>query len=112
MQRGAIWWADLAAPSASEPGYRRPVLIVQSNSFNRSAIRTVVVIALTSNMNLARAPGNVSIARDESGLPKDSVANVSQLLTIDKEFLTEKVNVVNANTMKMVEEGLRLVLSI
>jgi len=112
MQRGAVWWADLPAPSASEPGYRRPVLIVQSNAFNRSSIRTIVAVVLTSNLNLARAPGNVLVNRNESGLPKDSVANVSQIITVDRGFLTEKAGIIRGETMRLVDEGLKLVLAV
>ena len=112
MLRGAIWWADLPAPSASEPGCRRPVLIVQSNAFNRSYIRTVVTVVLTSNLDLAKAPGNVLLNHSESGLPKDSVINVSQIITIDRSFLTEKAGTARSNIMRLVDEGLRLVLEV
>ena len=80
MIRGAIWWAELPDPVASEPGYRRPVLIIQSNAFNRSRIHTVIAVVITANLRLADAPGNVRLAARESGLPKDSVANVSQII--------------------------------
>ncbi len=91
MQRGEIWWADLPIPVASEPGYRRPVLIVQSDEFNRSRIRTVIAAVLTTNLRLADAPGNILITTDETGLPQDSIVNVSQVITVDKSFLTEQV---------------------
>ena len=112
MQRGAVWWADLPAPSASEPGYRHPVIIVQANAFNRSAIRTIVAVVLTSNLGLARAPGNVLVARNESGLPKDSVANVSQVITVDRAFLTEKVGIIKGDTLRLIDEGLRSILAL
>jgi mRNA interferase MazF len=112
VQRGAVWWANLPAPAASEPGYRRPVLIVQSNAFNKSAIRTVIALVLTSNLNLVKAPGNVPLSKEESGLPKDSVANVSQLITLDRGFLTEKAGNARKSTMKLIDEGIRLVLSL
>jgi mRNA interferase MazF len=83
MIRGAIWWAELPDPIASEPGYRRPVLIIQSNAFNRSRIHTVIAAVITANLRLANAPGNVRLAASESGLPKDSVVNVSQINTSD-----------------------------
>jgi mRNA interferase MazF len=110
MERGDIWWANLPTPVASEPGYRRPVLIIQSNDFNRSRIKTVIVVAITSNLRLAEAPGNVLLQSSDTGLPKDSVANVSQVLTVDKSFLTERVNQVSERVLLQVSEGLRLVL--
>lgn len=112
MIRGAIWWADLPDPVASEPGYRRPVLIMQSNAFNRSRIHTVIAVGITTNLRLAHAPGNVRLAARESGLPKDCVANVSQIITIDKTFLVEKCGQVGERTMRALEAGVRLVLAL
>jgi mRNA interferase MazF len=112
MDRGDIWWAQLPEPVASEPGYRRPVVIIQSNTFNRSRIRTVVAAVLTSNLRLAEAPGNVFLPASVSGLPKDSVVNVSQLITVDREFLKEQCGRVPARLMRSIDEGLRLVLSL
>lgn len=112
MQRGDIWWASLPEPAASMPGYRRPVLIVQADSFNRSRINTVIVVVLTSNIGVAAAPGNVTLTAHSTGLPKDSVANVSQLITVDKSLLTEQVGILSARVMKRVDNGLRLVLSL
>lgn len=112
MQRGEIWWANLPTPVASEPGYRRPVLIVQSDNFNRSRIRTVIVAVLTTNLRLAEAPGNVLVTTDETGLSQDSVVNVSQLITVDKSFLTEQVSQISSRAMLLVEDGLRLVLAL
>jgi mRNA interferase MazF len=112
IQRGAVWWATLPAPVASEPGYRRPVLVIQSDEFNRSLIRTVVVVVVTSNLRLAEAPGNVLLPRKESGLPKKSVANVSQLMTLDRTFLSERIGRVSARRLQEVESGIRLVLSL
>ncbi len=112
MERGTVWWAQLPEPVASGPGYRRPVAIIQSNPFNRSRISTVIVLVLTSNIRLADAPGNVFIPSSESGLPKDSVANVSQVLTVDKSILTEKCGRLPPRAMKAIDEGLRLVLSL
>lgn len=109
MQRGEIWWAALRAPAGSEPGYRRPVLVVQSNDFNESAIRTVVCAVLTSNVHLAAAPGNVLLARRITRLPDVSVVNVSQLITVDKRFLTDKVSRLPPARLREVEAGLRLV---
>lgn len=112
MQRGEIWWADLPTPVASEPGNRRPVLIVQSDEFNRSQIRTVIAAVLTTNLRLAEAPGNILVKTAETGLPQDSVVNVSQLITVDKSFLTEQVSQVSDRAMLLVDEGLRLVLAL
>ena len=91
MHRGEIWWANLPEPVGSEPGYRRPVLIIQDDTFTQSRISTVIVAIITSNLRLAEAPGNVLLPSAASGLPKDSVANVSQILTLDKTFLVERV---------------------
>jgi len=112
MRRGEIWWADLPIPTASEPGYRRPVLIVQSNYFTESRIRTVVVAAITTNTRLAEAPGNVLLEKAESPLERDSVANVSQLMTVDKGFLIEKVGELNTTMMGRISEGLQSLLSL
>lgn len=90
MKRGEIWWADLPDPIASEPGYRRPLVVIQIDEFNRSRINTLVVVVLTTNLRVSEAPGNVFLKSEQTGLPKDSVANVSQILTVDKSFLTEK----------------------
>ncbi|MCX6348885.1 MAG: type II toxin-antitoxin system PemK/MazF family toxin [Candidatus Aureabacteria bacterium] len=112
MHRGEIWWATLRRPQGSEPGYRRPVLIVQSDEFNSSSINTVVVVALTSNLRLQAAPGNVPLSRRAGKLPRDSVANVSQIITLDKSFLTERISRLDAEKMTEIENGLRLVLNI
>jgi len=112
MKRGEVWWADLPEPSASEPGYRRPVLILQSDEFTRSKIRTVVVVAITSNVRLAAAPGNVSLSRKGAGLNRESVVNVSQILTLDKSFLSERTGKLSQETMSEVDEGVRLVLAL
>ncbi len=112
MRRGEIWWASLGEPQGSGPGYRRPVVIVQSNEFNESAIRTSICAAMTSNMRLADAPGNVRVTRRTSGLPQESVVNVSQLITLDKQRLTEKVGRLPAESLRDVEAGIRLVLAL
>ncbi len=112
MERGEVWWAELPDPAASEPGYRRPVVIVQSNLFNRSRIRTAVAVVLTSNLRLAEAPGNVFVSASDSGLPKDSVANVSQVITVDRTFLSERCGRLPGRLMKSIDDGLRLVLSL
>ena len=112
MQRGEIWWASPPGPHGSAPGYRRPVLVVQSDAFNRSRIQTVIVAVITSNLRLAQAPGNVVLKRRESKLPRDSVVNVSQLITLDRAFLTERVATIGSNQTQRVEDGLHLVLSL
>jgi mRNA interferase MazF len=112
IERGQIWWADLGEPAGSEPGFRRPVLIVQSDAFNRSRIRTVIGLVLTSNLRLVDAPGNVLVPAKASGLPKDSVANVSQVLTIDKDFLVELAGRIKGRLLSDVDSGLRLVLGV
>ncbi len=112
MQRGEVWWAALPDPAGSGPGYRRPVLIVQADEFNRSRISTVVVAVLTSNVALVQAPGNVLVKARRAGLPRDSVVNVSQLLTVDKRLLTAKVRALDSASMAEVDDGLRLVLAI
>ncbi len=112
MQRGEIWWANLPTPRRSEPGYRRPVLIIQQDDFNRSRIATVIAAVLTSNLRLQAAPGNVLLRSRDSGLPKDSVVNVSQLATLDKSILTERVAAVPSVRMKQIENGVRLVLGL
>lgn len=112
MQRGEIWWADLPEPAGSAPGYRCPVLVLQSDDFTRSRIQTVIVIVLTTNLRLAEAPGNVLIMAGDTGLPKDSVVNVSQIITVNKSFLTERVRRVDAQIMFLVEDGVRTVLGL
>ena len=112
MERGEIWWASLPPSRGSEPAFRRPVMIVQSNAFNRSRIQTVVVAAITSNTALAEAPGNVLLSRKASGLSKPSVVNVSQVLTLDRDMLTEQVRALPKRDMAAVESGLRLVLGL
>jgi len=110
IERGAIWWADLGEPRGSEPGFRRPVLIVQADAFNRSRIQTLIVVVLSSNLRLLDAPGNVLVPTKLSGLPKDSVANVSQLVTLNRSDLQEQAGRIDAPTLRQVEAGLRLVL--
>ncbi len=112
MTRGEVWWAALGAPAGSGPGFRRPVLIVQSDAFTRSAIRTVVVVAITSNVALAEAPGNVRVGRRGTGLRAESVVNVSQVVTVDKESLTKRLGAVSPRVMDAVDAGLSLVLGL
>jgi mRNA interferase MazF len=112
IQRGEIWWADLPQPRHSEPGFRRPVLVIQANAFNASRIQTIIVAAITSNLRLGDAPGNVLLPARSSGLPRDSVVNVSQVLTLDRKFLTERVGALPVRLQSSVDAGLRLVLQL
>lgn len=112
MNRGDIWWAELPDPMASEPGYKRPVIILQADPFNRSRINTVIVITITSNLRLATAPGNVKLLKVKTGLEKESVANVSQIITIDKRFLSEKIGKLDHATMQQLNDGVELVLGL
>lgn len=112
MKRGELWWASLPTPAGSGPGFRRPVLVLQSNPFNESKISTVIVAVVTSNLALAEAPGNVRLGKSDSGLAKPSVVNVSQILTLDRVLLTERVRSVSATALSRVNEGLKLVLGI
>jgi mRNA interferase MazF len=110
--RGEIWWAALPDPAGSEPGYRRPILIIQSDEFNRSRIGTVICAAITSNLNLSGAPGNVRLSTRVSGLPKTSVVNVSQVITVDKQRLVGRIKALDAGSMAEIDAGLQLVLSL
>ena len=112
MKRGEVWWALLPAPTGSGPGFRRPVVVVQSNPFNQSRIATVIVAIVTSNLALADAPGNVRVGKSESGLAKPSVVNVSQIITLDRGLLTQRVRGLPADTMRRIDEGLRLALGV
>ncbi len=113
FKKGEIWWADLDDPRGSEPGYKRPVVIVQSDDFNKSKIRTVVVAVITSNLTLAKAPGNVSLGINKRiGLKKESVINVSQIITLEKSYLIEKVGTLSSSLNQELVEGLKLVLDI
>jgi mRNA interferase MazF len=112
VNRGEIWWADLAEPRGSEPGKRRPVVIVQEDSLTRSRLRTVMVVPVTSNLQRAAAPGNVVLARSHSALRVESVALACQVLTLDKDFLTARVAALPASVMARIDAGLRLTLAL
>jgi len=112
MKRGEIWWADLAEPRGSETGDRRPVLIVQDDHLTVSALSTVMVVPLTTNLRRAEAIGNVSLARSETGLARESVALVCQVMTLDKTFLDAPVRRLPARLMRSIDVGLRLALSL
>lgn len=107
-----MWWADLGPKRGSAPAWRRPVLVVSADSFNRSAIKTVTVVAVTSNLRLAAAPGNVPLVTGSAGLEKDSVVNVSQVVTLDKNDLSRRLGTLDSLKMGQVEAGLRLALNL
>ena len=102
----------MGTPTGSGPGYRRPVLVIQSNDFNKSKINTVIVVVITGNLKLAEAPGNVFLKREDSGLKKDSVINVSQIITVDKEILIELIGSIGKKYIRKVEQGIKTVLSL
>jgi mRNA interferase MazF len=108
--RGELWWADLGLPRGSEPGFRRPVVVVSSDAYNRSKIATVVCVTVTSNLALADAPGNVALATGDGGLDRPSVVNVTQVVTLDKADLAELIGKLEAAQLRAVEVGLRRVL--
>lgn len=110
ISRGEVWWADLGEPIGSAPGFRRPVLVVQGDSLNQSKIATVVCVPLTSNLKWSDAPGNVALRAKETGLPKESVANVSQIVSVDKEILTERVGKIRGQKLELVFAGIDVVL--
>jgi mRNA interferase MazF len=111
-KRGEIWWAALPEPAGSGPGYKRPILIIQSDEFNKSKINTIIAAVITSNIRLAAAPGNVLLTSKISKLPKKSVVNVSQIITIDKSFLSEKVHTLSSEIIAQIDEGLKIVLKL
>ena len=112
VARREIWWADLDEPRGSEPGHPRPLLVVQADAFNRSRLRTVIGVALTTNTRLLDAPGNVLLPVGRTGLPRDSVANVSQILTLDKDYLVDRAGQIPPKLMARVAAGMRLVLDL
>jgi mRNA interferase MazF len=113
MKRGEVWWAELGnEPIGSAPGFRRPVLVIQSKPFNESRIATVIVAVITTNLALAEAPGNVRLSKSESGLPKPSVVNVSQVITVDKRVLKEKVKSLPVAIVQRIDDGLRLTMAL
>lgn len=110
ISQGDVWWADVDEPAGSEAGYRRPVVVVQGDAFNRSAIGTVVSVPLTSTMRWAEAPGNVRLSARSTGLPRDSVANVSQIVALDRSLLTERVGKLSRAKVELVLSGVDIVL--
>ena len=112
VHRGEIWWADLAEPRGSAPGFRHPILILQAEPFNRSRLHTVVGVIVSSNTRLLDAPGNVLLPAKESGLRRDSVASVTQFVTVDRDYLEERAGKATATTLARVKAGVRLVLDL
>ena len=110
ISQGDVLWADLGEPVGSEPGFRRPVIVVQGDNFNRSALRTVVAVPLTSNLRWAAAPGNARLTARATGLPRDSVANVSQLVALDRSILIERVGRLSSSKLELVLAGIDTVL--
>jgi len=110
IEQGEIYWVDLGEPSGSAPGYRHPHIVVQNDIFNRSRINTVVVCVITSNLKRAKIPGNVVIEKGEANMPKKSVVNVTQLYTVDKKDLVEKIGKVSEKKLRRILEGVSLVL--
>lgn len=112
VARGELWWIDFGEPVGSAPGYRRPAVVVSSDRFNRSRIGTVIVAAVTSNLRLADAPGNVALPAQGTGLTKRSVVNVSQLVVVDRQILDGRIGLVPSAALPAVDAGLRLVLGL
>lgn len=112
IARGEIWWADLGSPRGSAPALRRPVLVISDDRYNRSTLRTVTVVTLTSTTRLAALPGNVAIPADVSGLDRDSVANVTQIATVDRDALEERLGALPQWVLAQVDDGLRLALAL
>ncbi|MEM9696343.1 MAG: type II toxin-antitoxin system PemK/MazF family toxin [Myxococcota bacterium] len=112
VHRGEVWWVDLAEPRGSEPGFRRPVIIVQEDLLNQSALATVMVVPITSNLRRARARGNVLLKQRDTGLTKDSVALACQVLTVDELDLDALVGALPQRVMNELDDGLRLTLSL
>jgi mRNA interferase MazF len=110
ISQGDVWWAELPVPAGSEPGYRRPVVVVQGDTFNRSSIRTVVCVPVTSNLKWVATPGNVPLTARQTGLQRDSVANVSQVTALDRSLLTERIGKLSQSKLDLVLSGLDVVL--
>jgi mRNA interferase MazF len=107
---GDVWWADMPDPVGSGPGFRRPVVVVQGDSINNSRIATVVCVPLTSNLKWAKAPGNVELTQTVTGLPKDSVANVSQIVTLDRALLAKRVGRLPKVKVELIHSGIDVIL--
>lgn len=112
IKRGQVWWANLPEPLGSEPGYRRPVLVVQADNVSKSQVKTVICAVVTGNLARASIPGNVIAKAEESGLPRDSVVSVYQIVTLDKTFLDSCVSVLPDDVLLQVDQGIKLVLDL
>lgn len=110
IAQGEVWWADLPEPVGANPGFRRPVVIVQGDALNHSRISTVVCVPLTSNLRWANAPGNVELSASATGLPKDSVANASQVTSIDRVLLTERTGKLTLAKLHLILSGIDVIL--
>ena len=110
VAQGEVWWADLGTPAGSEPGFRRPVVVVQGDALNRSRLATVVCVPLTSNLRWAEAPGNTVLSARVTGLSKDSVANASQVVTLDRTVLTERVGKIPRAKLELILAGIDVIL--
>jgi mRNA interferase MazF len=110
VKRGELWWVDFGRPHGAEPGFRRPAVVVSSDRFNRSRLRTVIVAAVTSDTRLAEMPGNVALDTAETGLDRPSVVNVTQLACVDRDVLDARIGALPSGRMRMLDAGLRLVL--
>jgi mRNA interferase MazF len=108
--QGDVFWIDLGHPQGAEPGYHRPCVIIQNNAFNRSRISTVVITSITSNLKLGLAPGNITLQKGEAGLPKKCVVNISQLLTVDRAMLNEKIGKLTQTRLEDVLHGIQMLL--
>jgi len=110
INQGDVFWIDFIEPSGSETGYRHPHVVIQNNLFNRSRINTAVVCTLTSNLKRSSAPGNVTLAKDEANLPRQSVVNISQIFTVNKSDLSEKIGTLSANRVSQILSGIALLI--
>lgn len=111
VNQGDVYWIDIGDPQGSEPGYRRPYVVIQNDTYNHSAINTTIVCALTSNMRRAQVPGNVMLREGEGGLPRPSVVLVTQVFTVDKRDLLERLGALSANRVRQILQGLGEVVS-
>ena len=110
IKQGDVFWINLNEPLGSEPGYRHPCVVVQSNAFNRSRIKTVVICLLTSNLKRAESPGNILLSKGEANLPKSSVVNVSQIFTVDRSKLIEKIGTLSSERIHQIFDGIKLLI--
>jgi mRNA interferase MazF len=112
IKRGEVWWAELGAARGSGPGFRRPIVIIQSDDFNQTRLNTTLGVVITTNLRLAEMPGNIMLRKSVVNLPKDSVINVTQVVTVDKHDLLERMGRLSEEMIEQIENGLRLVLSL